>query len=112
MLTRGLTEQNKVFGLTMIWVHPYQARAPTVGEAVKLLTMLPSTGSDCPYALVNFNRVACHALLHKEGQLSIQVTGGTDSTACGRVSQLQVCQLLSSGSQVVYTASSMGERSH
>ena len=42
--------------------------------------------------------------LPKEGQLSIQVMGGTSSTTCRRVSQLQVCQLLSSGSQVVYPA--------
>ena len=41
----------------------------------------------------------CHS---PRGQLSIQVMGGTGSTACRRVSQLQVCQLLSSGSQVVY----------
>ena len=40
--------------------------------------------------------------LPKEGQLSVQVVGGTSSTTCRRVSQLQVCQLLSSGSQIVY----------
>ena len=79
-----------------------------MGEAVKLLTPLLSTGSDCPYALVQFNGDACHAPLPKEGQLSIQVMGGTGSTACRRVSQLQVCQLLSSGSQVVYPAGLIG----
>ena len=103
-LTRGCTEGDNVFGLSAIWVHPYQARAPTIGEAVKLLTPLPSTGSDCPYALVQFNEDACHAPLPKEGQLSIQVAGSTGSATCRRVSQLQVCQLLSSGSQVVYPA--------
>ena len=102
--TRGHTEGDKGFGLAMIWVHPYQARVPTMGEAVKLLTPLPSTGSDCPYALVWFNGDAHHVLLPKEGQLSIQVVGGTGSTTCGRVSQLQVHQLLSSGSQVVCPA--------
>ena len=43
-------------------------------------------------------------LLPKEGQLSIQVAGATGSTSYRRVSQLQVCQLLRSGSQVIYTA--------
>ena len=57
-------------------------------EAVKQLTPLPSTGPDCPYALVQHNRDACHAPLPKEGHLSIQVMGGTSNTACGRVSQL------------------------
>ena len=60
-----------------------------MGEVVKLLPPLPSTGSDCPYALVWFNRDTCHALLPKEGQLSVQVMGGTGSTTCRRVSQLQ-----------------------
>ena len=90
ILTKGPMEGNKVFGLDTIWVHPFQARTPSMGEAVKLLTPLPSTGSDCPYALVQFNGDTHHALLPKEGQLSIQVTGGTGSATCGRVSQLQV----------------------
>ena len=75
-----------------------------MGEEVKLLTLLPSTGSDCPYALVQFNGDTHHAPLPKEGQLSIQVVGGTSSAAFGRVSQIQACQLLSSGSQVIYPA--------
>ena len=71
-------------------------------EAVKLLAPLPSTGSDCPYTLVWLNRDTCHAPLPKEGHLSIQVVGGIGSAACRSVSQLQVCQFLSSGSQIVY----------
>ena len=58
--TRGCTEEDKVFGLATIWAHPFQARAPTIEEVVKLLTPLLSTGSDCPYTLVQFNRDACH----------------------------------------------------
>ena len=55
ILTKGCTEGDRVFGLSMLWVHLYQARAPTIGEAVKLLTPLPFTESDCPYTLVQFN---------------------------------------------------------
>ena len=88
----------------MMWVHLYQARAPTMEEAVKQLTPLPSMGSELPYTLVQLNGDACHVPLPKERHLSIQVMGGTCSTACGRVSQLQVHQLLSSGSKVVYLA--------
>ena len=104
VLTTGCTEGDKVFGLSMIWVHLYQARLPTIEEAVKMLTPPLSTRSDCPYTLVWFNRDACHVPLPMEGQLSIQVMEGTSNAACKRVSQLQVCQLLSSGSQVVYPA--------
>ena len=48
ILTKGPIERDKVFGLTRILVHPYQVRVPSMGEAVKLLTPLPSTGSECP----------------------------------------------------------------
>ena len=71
-------------------------------EVVKLLALLPSTGSDCPYTLVWLNGDAHHMLLPKKGHLSAQVMGGTISTTCRRVSQLWACQLLSSGSQIVY----------
>ena len=43
-----------------------------------------------------------HAPLPKEGHLGILPEGGTNSTACGRISQLEVCQLLVSGLQVTY----------
>ena len=102
ILTGGCTKGGKVFGLAMIWVHPYQARVHTMEKAIKQLTPLPSTGSDLTYILVWLNGDDCHAPLPKEGHLSVQVMGGTCSTACRRVSQLPVCQPLSSGSQVVY----------
>ena len=41
----------------------------------------------------------CHSL---GGHLSILPEGGTSSATCRRVSQLEVCQLLSLGLQVVY----------
>ena len=72
-------------------------------EAVKQLAPLPFSGPDCPYTLVWLNGDAHHAPLPKEGHLSIQVVGDTSNATCGGVSQLQVCQLLSSGSQVVYS---------
>ena len=102
ILTGGYAAGDRVFGLSIMWVHLYQARAPTMEEAVKLLPLLPSTWSDCPYALVWFNGDACHVPLLREGHLSILVDGGTSRAACRRVSQLEVCQLLSLGSWVVY----------
>ena len=93
---------DRVYGLSMMWVHPYQARVSTMEEGVKQLTPLISTGPDWPYALVQFNGDAHHVPLPTKGHLSIMVEGGTSSVACGRISQLEVCQLLSSGSQVIY----------
>ena len=75
ILTGGCTMGDRVFGLSTMWVHLYQARAPTMEEAVKQLTPLPSTGSDCPYALVWLNGDACHVPLPREGHLSVLVKG-------------------------------------
>ena len=46
ILTGGCIEGDRVFGLSTMWVHLYQARTPTMEEAVKQLTPLPSTWSD------------------------------------------------------------------
>ena len=86
----------------MIWVNPYQARVSTMEEVVKQLTALMSNGPDWPYTLVWLNRDACHMPLPKEGHLSILVEGATSSATYRGVSQLEVYQLLSLGSQVIY----------
>ena len=102
ILTGECAMGDKVFGLSTMWVHLYQARVPTMEDAIKQLTPVLSTGPDWPYALVWLNQDACHMPLAREGHLSILVEGGTSSATCRRVSQLEVCQLLSLGSQVIY----------
>ena len=71
-------------------------------EAVRELTTLASSGPNWPYALVWFNKDTWHTPLPKEGHLGILPEGGTNKTTCGRISQLEVCQLLWSDLQVVY----------
>ena len=93
---------NRVYSLSMVWVNPYQAWVSTMEEAVKQLTTQVFTGPDWPYALVHLNGDTCHVPLPREGYLSILVEGGTSSATTRRVSQLEVHQLLSWGSQVVY----------
>ena len=73
-------------------------------EAIKQLTPLIPTWSDWPYTLVWLNGHACHAPLPMEGHLSIMVEGSTSSDACRRISQIEIYQLLSFGSQVIYLA--------
>ena len=102
VLTEEGAVRDGVYRLSMIWVNPYQARVPTMEEAVKQLTTLVSTGPNWPYALVQLNGDTCYVPILREGHLSALVEGGTSSAACGRVSQLEVCQLLSSSSQVIY----------
>ena len=51
---------------------------------------------------MQLNEDTHHVPLPKEGHLGILPQGGTDITTCRRISQLEVCQLLISGLQVVY----------
>ena len=59
-------------------------------EAVRELTTWVSSGPNWPYALVQLNEDTCHVPLPKEGHLGILPEGGTNNTACGRISQLEV----------------------
>ena len=104
ILTKECTVGDRVYGLSTMWVNSYQARVSTVEEAIKQLTPLISTGPDWPFALVQLNADACHVPLPKEGHLSILVEGSTSSVTCRRISQLEVCQLLSLGSKPIYPA--------
>ena len=71
-------------------------------EAVKQLTALVFSGLNWPYTLVQLNRDTCIAPLPREGHLGVLPEGGTSRTACGKVSQLEVHQLLCLNSQVIY----------
>ena len=71
-------------------------------KVVRNLTAWVSSGPDWPYALVQLHKDICHAPLPKEGHLGILPKRGTEMTSCGRISQLEVCQLLISGWQVAY----------
>ena len=76
VLTKERAVGDRVYGLSMIWVNPYQARVSTVEEAVKQLTALVSTGPDWPYALVQLNGDTCHAPLPRKGYLCFLPEGG------------------------------------
>ena len=101
---------DRMHGLSMVWVNPYQARVPTVEEAVKQLTALVSSGPDWPYALMWLKGNTCHEPLPREGHLSVLPKGGTCSAACRRVSQLEVCQLLSLDLHVIYPVGLNGHK--
>ena len=104
--TKEGTAGDRVYGLSMISVNPYQARVSSVEEAVEQLTTLVSSGPDWPYALGQLNGDTCHLPLPREGHLSILLEGGTNSATCGRVSQL-----LMLGLQVIYLVGLNGARS-
>ena len=92
----------RVYGLAMVWVHPYQARVSTIDDAARKLALPASSGPDWPYAFMWFNRDAHHMPLPKEGHLSAMMEGTPSNIPCRRICQLEVCQLLHSEAQVVY----------
>ena len=77
-------------------------------EAVRELTVWVSSGPDWPYALVQLHEDTHHLPLPKEGHLGILPQRRAEMTACGRISQLEVHQLLVSGLQVTYPIGSNG----
>ena len=93
---------DRKYGLLTIWANPCQARVHSMEKAVKNLTTWVSSGTDWPYALVQLHKDTHHAPLPKEQHYGILPQRGTEMTACGRISQLEVCQLLISGWQVAY----------
>ena len=82
----------------MMWVHPYQARVSTIDEVAKQPTQLVYTGANWHYALVQLKGDACHVPLHTEGHLSVVIEQNTSNVPCRKIHQLEVCQLLGSGS--------------
>ena len=102
ILTKGCLVGDRVYGLSTMWVHPYQASVSTMEEVVKQLTPLISSRPDWPYALVWLNADTHHVPLPKDGHLSILVERSTSSVACGRIGQIEVCQLLSLDSKVIF----------
>ena len=91
-----------MYSLSTVWVSPHQARVPTVEEVVRELTALVPSRPKWPYTLVWLNKDTHHVTLPREGHLGILPKGGTNSASCGRISQLEVFQLLISGLQVIY----------
>ena len=88
------------YGLLTIWVNSSKARVHSMEEAIKNLTTWVSSGPDWPYTLVQSHKDTHHMPLPMEGHLGILPQRGTETTACGRISQLEDCQLLISGWQV------------
>ena len=71
-------------------------------EAVEKLAACPSSGTNWPYTLAQLYEGSCHAPLPKDKHLGILPQGKAEETCCGQISQLNICQLFSAGSQVVY----------
>ena len=98
----GNTTEDRQYGVSLVWVNPNQTRTSTMEEAVEKLAACPSSGTNWPYILAQLYEGSHHAPLPKDKHLGILPQGKVEETSCGQISQLDVCQLLSASSQVVY----------
>ena len=94
--------QGRQYGISLVWVHPNQVRVATIEEVVENVTAYTSSGVNWPYALAQLCEDPHHAPLPKNKHLGVLLWGKVQETFCGQISQLEVCQLLAAGPQVIY----------
>ena len=102
LVCMGNTTEDTQYGVPLVWVSPMQARAPTMEKVVETLTACPPSGTNWPYILAQLYAASSHTPVPKDKHLAILPQGKVEETSCGQISQLDVCQLLSAGPQVVY----------
>ena len=88
--------------MALVWISPHQAWASTMEEALGTLYACISSGPDWPYVLVQLYKGSNHTPLPKDKHLGILPWGKVEESPYGQISQLKVCQLLSTGPQVIY----------
>ena len=82
------------YGMALVWISPYQARASTMVEVLEILSTCAPSGPNWLYILIQLYEGTNHALLPKDKHLGVLPQGKAESPF-GQISQLEVCQLLS-----------------
>ena len=86
--------------MALVWISPLQARVSLMVEALEILSSLTSEGSDWPYVLLQLYEGTNHTQLLKDKHLCVFPQEKVESPS-GRVSQLEICWLLSARPSVV-----------
>ena len=97
------------YGMSLVWISPHQVQASTMEEAVGTLSAYISSGPNWLYALTQLYEGSSHAPLPKGKHLGILPQGKAEESLYGQISQLKVCQLLSTGPQVIYPVGLNGD---
>ena len=95
-------EEERRFGLVVVWVHPSQPLLPSLEEVTRKLTLLINMKEDWPYAFMWVCKDSQHIPLSDAGHISIMGDGAPSRSTCGHLSQQGVYQLLQVGSEVAY----------
>ena len=89
------------YGMALVWISPHQAQASMMAEALEILSTCTSSGPDWLYVLTQLYEGTNNVPLPRDKHLGVLPQAKAESP-CGWISQLEVCQLLSAGLQVVY----------
>ena len=90
------------YSLALVWISPHQVRASTMEEAIGTLSTCISSGPNWPYVLAWLYKGSNHTPLSKDKHLGILPKRKVEESPYGQISQLKVCQLLSTRPWVVY----------
>ena len=71
-------------------------------EAIGTLSACISSGLNWPYVLAQLYEGSNHTPLPKDNHLGVLPQGKVEDRPYGQINQLEVCQLLSAGPQVIY----------
>ena len=89
------------YSLAIVWTDSCMARMVSMGEALGVLSSHTPKGSDWPYILIQLYEGTNHMPLPKDGHICVLPKGEVESPS-GWISQLKICQLLSTGLSVVF----------
>ena len=90
------------YGMALIWTSPHQVQVSTMEEAFGTLSACVSSGPNWPYIFAQLYKGSNHTPLPKDKHLGILPQGKAEESPSGQISQLKVCQLLSTGPWVIY----------
>ena len=90
------------YGMALVWIIPHQVQVSTMEEVVGTLSIYISSGPDWLNALAQLYEGSNHTPLPKGKHLGVLPQGKAEESPYGWISQLEVCQLLSAGPQVIY----------
>ena len=99
--TKGDSEAES-YGMALVWTSPLQAQVSTMEEALGTLSACISSGPNWLYVFAQLHKGSNHTPLPKDKHLGILPQGKAEESLYGQISQLKVCQLLSTRPQVIY----------
>ena len=78
----------RVFGLTAVWAHPYQAHFQILEEVAHKLVLLVDDSMDWPYTFIWLNDAVSNVPLSNEGPISAMRDGAPSMDDNGWLHQL------------------------